>query len=146
MKPVAAQVPSPTGNLYGTVHDEQEKVLPGVTVALTGPGAPQFATSDTRGEFHFLSLSPGNYSVTFARSGFETAHQDVAVALGRNAVLTFTMRLASVAEAVAVEGEAPVLDSRETKTGANFEEKELRSIPTTRDPWAILRQVPGVLL
>ncbi len=45
-----------------------------------------------------------------------------------------------------VSGEAPLLDSRKAETGATYGEKELESIPTTRDPWAILRQVPGVLL
>jgi Carboxypeptidase regulatory-like domain/TonB-dependent Receptor Plug Domain len=143
---VLAQNPSPTGDVYGAVQDEQEQALSSVAVTLMGPGAPRTATSDTRGGFHFLGLSPGAYSLTFERSGFEPVRRDLTVALGRNALLTVRMRLASVAEAVTVQGEAPVLDSRETKTGANFEEKELRSIPTTRDPWAILRQVPGVLL
>jgi hypothetical protein len=141
-----AQNPSPTGDIHGAVQNEQERPLSGVTVTLTGPGAPRAAASDARGGFHFLGLSPGAYSLRLEHAGFEPVQQDITVALGRNAVLTVRMPLASVAEAVTVEGEAPVLDSRETKMGANFEEKELRSIPTTRDPWAILRQVPGVLL
>ncbi len=56
------------------------------------------------------------------------------------------MPVAGAAEAITVSGQAPVVDSRKTETGATYGQKELQSIPTTRDPAAILRQVPGVLL
>jgi hypothetical protein len=141
----AGQNPSPTGNLYGTALDEQGKFLPGVRVALTGPGAVQTATTDARGDFRFLNLSPGDYVVALERTGFETVRREVTVALGKNAVLAITMPVAGAAEAVTVSGE-PTMDSRRTETGATFDRKELDTIPTTRDPWAILRQVPGVLL
>ncbi|MFY9551820.1 MAG: carboxypeptidase-like regulatory domain-containing protein, partial [Thermoanaerobaculia bacterium] len=142
----AAQVPSPTGNLYGTVVDEQGRPLPNVTTTLAGPGASRAATSDTKGDFHFLNLSPGAYGVTLEHAGFETVRRAVAVLLGKNAVFSVTMPVAGAAVAVAVSGDAPVVDSRKTETGANFGRKELQTIPTTRDPWAILQQVSGVLL
>lgn len=141
----AGQVPSPTGNLFGQVSDEQARSLSGVTVTLNGPGAAQVASTDARGDFRFLNLSPGAYSITLERPGFETVHRDVAIALGRNAVLSVSMPVAGATEAVTVSGEALVVDTRKTQTGANFSRTELDTIPTTRDPWAVLRQVPGVL-
>jgi hypothetical protein len=142
----AGQNPSPMGNLYGTALDEQGKFLPGVTVTLTGPGAAQAAATDTHGDFRFLNLSPGDYIVTLERTGFDTVRRDVTVALGRNAVLAVTMPVAGAAETVTVHGESPALDSRKTETGETFDRKELDTIPTTRDPWTVLRQVPGVLV
>ena len=139
-----AQSTSPTGNLYGTVLDSQGAPVSGVAVTLTGPGAAQTSNTDARGDFHFLNLSPGAYSVRLERAGFGTVRRDVTVALG-NAVLSTVMPVAGVSEAVTVAGDAP-LDSRTIQTGATFGQKELESIPTTRDPWAILRQVPGVLV
>src|SRR5450432_1562685 len=59
-----------TGNIYGKITDEQGGTLPGVTVALSGVGGGQNATTDSRGEFHFLSLSPGVYTVTTTLQGF----------------------------------------------------------------------------
>jgi hypothetical protein len=141
----SAQVPSPTGNLYGTVQDTQERSLIGVKVTLTGPGAAQTTNSDARGDFHFLNLSPGAYSVRLEREGFETVRRDVTVALG-NLVLSVILPVAGVAEAVTVSGDAPGLDSRRIVTGSTFGQKELEDIPTSRDPWSVLRQVPGVLL
>ncbi len=67
------------------------------------------------------------------------------MALG-NVVLSIPMQVAGVEESLTVESGAPGPDSREVQTGATFGRKELDSIPTARDPWAILQQVPGVLL
>ncbi len=141
----SAQIPSPTGNLFGTALDTQGNTLIGVTVTLTGPGAAQHASTGRDGGFHFLSLSPGDYSVLLERGGLEAVRQDVTVALG-NVVLSLTMPVAGVAESVTVDSAAPGLDNREIETGATFGERELLDIPTTRDPGAFLRQVPGVLI
>src|SRR5262245_52094317 len=61
------QNPLPSGNLYGTALDEQQKSLPGVRASLAGPGAAQAVTTDAKGDFHFLNISPGAYSVTLER-------------------------------------------------------------------------------
>ena len=142
----AGQAPSPTGNFYGSVVDDQGNPLSGVAVALAGPGAAQAVTTNTKGDFHFLNISPGAYSVRLELPGFATVRRDVSITLGKNAVVSITMPAFRAAATVTVSGEAPLLDSRKTETGATYGEKELESIPTTRDPWAILRQVPGVLL
>ena len=141
----SAQTPSPTGNLYGTALDAQGNPVIGATATIAGPGAAQTSNTGTWGDFHFLNLSPGAYFVTVERTGFETASREVTVALG-NVVLSMILPVAGVAEAVTVSGDAPGLDGREVQTGATFGWKELESIPTARDPWAILQQVPGVLL
>src|SRR5262249_22677626 len=85
------QNPLPSGNLYGTALDEQGKSLPGTAVTLTGPGASQSAITLANGDFHFLNLSPGAYSVTLTRQGFQTVRRDVTVLIGRNAVFSVTM-------------------------------------------------------
>ena len=44
----------------------------------------------------------------------------------------------------AVEGGSPIVDTKATGTATNFTQDELSKIPTSRDPWALLRTVPGV--
>jgi hypothetical protein len=142
--PAVAQFGEAYGNLYGRVVDEQGGALPGVTVTLKGPGAPLVGTTDVRGEYRFLNIAPGRYTLTFALAGFGTVtHENVAVNLGRTQ-LTDTMKIGTVAAAVTVTGEAPVLDSRRVQTGAQVTQEELKSIPTARDPWVVLQSVPGV--
>jgi hypothetical protein len=140
----SGQTPSPTGNVYGTALDADGDYVSGVTVTLTGPGAVRTAATDRRGDFHFLDLSPGEYSVALEGKGFQTVRRDVTVVLGGNAVLAIGLSVAGVAEGVTVD--ASSLDSRKIETGATFDGKELLAIPTTRDPWAFVRQVPGVVV
>jgi len=143
--PVLAQIEG--GNINGTVKDEQGGVLPGVTVTVQGGDRTQSFVSDENGQFRFLNLPPGSYTVTAALPGFTTVvREQVAVAVGRNIDLPVNMKVAAVAETVTVSGASPVIDTRQTGTATNFNSAELTMIPTSRDPFALMRTVPGVLV
>ena len=51
-----AQVQS--GNIFGTVVDAQKEPVPGVTVTLSGVGAPQVFITNQDGRFRFLNVAP----------------------------------------------------------------------------------------
>ena len=81
-----------TGNLYGTVSDEQGTALPGVTVRLRGSAAPSVQVTDAQGQFRFLSLPPGSYSLKAELEGFSTIeYPRVNISLGRNTNIEVTM-------------------------------------------------------
>jgi hypothetical protein len=135
-----------TGDLYGSVADEKRQALPGVTVTLTGVGAPQVQVTDEQGEFHFLHLYPGTYAVKAELEGYSPVeYPDIAVQLGHRADLRITMN-AAVHEEITVTGESPLLDERQVNQGSNVSTVELDKIPTARDPWSLLSQAPGVLV
>jgi len=141
---VSAYAQISTGNIYGHVQQKDGAPLPGVTVTLSGVGAPQSFVTDATGAFRFLSLSPGTYQVKAELAGFGTAtRQGISVNLGRNADVTMTLN-PSVAESITVTAEAPVLDVRKTGTGATVTKVELEKVPSARDPWVILQQTPSV--
>ncbi len=128
-----------TGTIFGKVIDESGGALPGATATLSGVGAPQTRTTDARGEFHFLQLSPGTYSVSCALSGFSTVERsNVSVTLGRNTELTIAMKRSAVTATVTGTGETPLLDTRKQETGHVFTQNELAMLPTapTR-PWRL---------
>jgi len=136
-----------TGNIYGTVVDEQRLPVPGAQVALTGVGAQLSATTTAGGDFRFLTLSTGNYTVTAALAGFATVAQpSIVVSAGQNVQLALTLKLAPVTETIVVSGAPPLLDRRKAIVGANVTRLELENIPTARDPWVVARSVPGVLV
>jgi hypothetical protein len=142
-----AQYARTTGNLFGRIADEQGGVLQGVSVTISGSTFSQTHSSDSRGEFRALNVAPGAYAVMFARAGFASlVLQNVTINLGRDTELTVTMKVSAAAEAVTVSGATPVLETRRVMTGANVSQEELKSIPTARDPWALLQSVPGVQL
>jgi hypothetical protein len=141
--PVSAQ--QLTGNIFGYVADEQGGRLPGVSVTLTGIGAPRTQTTDARGEYRFVNLSPGEYTVTHDLQGFtKVTKENVQVAVNQTTNTTATLRLASVEAAVTVRGEAAVLDTRKITAGAIVDNAQLQNIPTARDPWVVIQSVPGV--
>src|SRR5512132_4076853 len=110
--PAVAQFGGTTGGIHGRLVDEQGGVLPGASVTVKGPGAPQTVFTDPRGEFHVVNLNPGVYKLTLALQGFTTVNwENVNVALGRDTELTIPMKLSSVAATVTVSGEAPVIDT-----------------------------------
>jgi hypothetical protein len=137
-----------TGNIYGNITDEQGGRLPGVTVTLTGGGAPQTFTTDSRGEFRFLNLAPSDrYTVSYELPGFvKTTRTSVAVSIGRNTQADVVLKLAKVEAAVTVRAEAPLLETRKVVTGAVVDQAQLQEIPTARDPWVVLQSVPGVMV
>jgi len=141
----AAQIA--TGNIMGAVKDEQSGALPGALVTLKGVDATQTATTDNTGEFRFLNLAPGAYSLTISLPGFKTFVRDgLVVAVGRNVDVPVVLGVAAVAETVTVSGSSPVVDTKQMGTATNFTQEELSRVPNSRDPWALLRTVPGVTL
>lgn len=138
-----AQVQS--GTIAGTVTDTQGGVLPGVTVNLRSVDRTATFVTDNSGQYRFLALPPGLYALTFELAGFQTiSREQVEVRIGQNVDLPIRMGVASVQETVTVTGESPIVDARQMGTATNFTQDELSRIPTSRDPWALLRTVPGV--
>lgn len=135
------------GSISGTVTDDQGGVLPGVDVAVTGADRKADTVSDGTGKFRFLNLAPGTYTVTVALQGFKTmVREGVEVRVGANIDLPMKMAVATVEETVTVSGAAPIIDTKATGTSTNFTSEELQKIPTSRDPFALMRAVPGVLV
>jgi hypothetical protein len=141
--PAFAQIS--TGNIYGAVTDQQGAVLPGVTVTLTGDFGTKTTVTSGNGEFRFLSLDNGAYTLTVSLAGFAKMVRDVRVTTGENVNLAFTLRVAGVEETVEVTGETPLVDVKKRGTSTTMLTDELQKMPNARDPWAVLKNVPGVM-
>ena len=134
------------GNIYGRVTDESGGPLPGVTLTLSGIGAPRTTSSGNNGEFRFVGLDPGVYSIKAELAGLTTVDRsNIEVRVAANTELTIPMSVSGVSAAVTVSSEVPLLDTHKERSGTNFTQEELKSIPSSRDPWGILQQTPGVL-
>ncbi len=143
--PAFAQIQG--GSLSGTIKDEQGGVLPGVTVSAQGVDATQTFVTEATGEYRFLNLAPGPYKVTATLQGFTTIVRDnIIISVGKSVDLPLALKIAQVAETITVSGETPVVDTKATGTATNFTADELTKIPTSRDPFALMRSVPGVLV
>jgi hypothetical protein len=142
--PALAQVAR--GNIYGLVTDQSGAVLPGATVVLSGAFGTQSTVSDDKGEFRFLRVDQGTHKLTVTMPGFATLYRDVLVATGANVDLNIPMKVAGVEETMTVVAETPLVDTKKLGTSTTVGRDELSKIPSSRDPWALMRTIPGVLV
>lgn len=62
-------IPPPVANLYGVVTDAQTGYpIAGVKVTIDG----LVIYTDANGNYNFTELSPGSYTITFEKDGYET--------------------------------------------------------------------------
>ncbi len=135
------------GRLQGSAIDAQGLALPGVTVNLAGDAiiGSRNAATDVDGSYRFQALPPGDYTLTFELSGFQTVvYEEIRVVTGSTFEVDATMQIATVAETVTVTGESPVVDVKSTGVAATFDDTQLDEVPTATDMWAVLHQSPGV--
>lgn len=147
--PALATGQTAVGEIFGRVTDESGAVLPGVTVTLESSALIQRMSTVTsaRGSFQLPSLPLGTYSVIFEMSGFSRmVREGVRVETGFSAEVNAKLKVSSVQETVTVSGEAPIIDTKSQTLSATFTREMLENIPSARDPWVIIEQVPGMVM
>lgn len=133
------------GNVVGRVTDSQGDPLPGVTVTLSGIGAPQVFVTSTDGAYRFLGMAPGTYAISTQLEGFAPLQRNIQVNVGANTEINFTLGV-TLQQAITVSAATPLIDIRDTGTSSTITEVELENVPSARDPWVVLQTVPGVLV
>jgi hypothetical protein len=82
-----------TGELTGTVIDGSTGApIAGATVTIEAPAQRESAVSDSAGHFSFVSLVPGTYTITAARSGFGDTKYTVYVAADTSSRLPIALQ------------------------------------------------------
>ncbi len=140
-----------TGRLMGTTVDESGAVLPGVSVTISSPaliGGKQVKTTDDRGEFMFLSLAPGDYTVNAELPGFVTQERNlVTVPLGGAAVITIAMPIGAFSGQIEVVDETPMVDTTQVNTGQIFRQEYMQDSAISSENRAyttVVNQTAGV--
>jgi len=137
-----------TGTIAGKVTDEQGGVLPGVTITLTGSTGSQTQVTDARGEYRFIGLTPGAFTVKAEIQGFRPKEQqNVDVGLSRTVEVNLSLAVGGVTETVNVVASAVTIDTTTTATDTNMSQDLLFSMPVTHNNPAanLLNYIPGVV-
>ncbi|HYL63820.1 MAG TPA: TonB-dependent receptor [Candidatus Methylomirabilis sp.] len=135
-----------TGKITGVVTDPSGGAVPGasVTVKSSALMAPRSTDSSADGAYLFDLLPPGTYEVTVTAKGFRTfAETGVVITAGFTATVNAKLTVGEVTQTVQVEGE-PVVDLQNVQTSTTFDQTLLQDIPSGRDPWSTVAQMPGV--
>jgi hypothetical protein len=145
--PALAQIQ--TGGILGTVVGADDQPIPGVTVTLSGVGAPQVQATDAQGQFRFPGLPPGTYTLRAELDTFAPVTQPgIEVNVGRNASYELKLVRPELIDTLTVlaEAPAPLLNTRRIGQETVITLEEIDKIPTARDPWAVMQTVPFVLV
>jgi hypothetical protein len=95
------------GSVHGIVHDPQHRPIQDAAIDLKAQHSDwvQHQKTNGDGEFEFVTVPIGEYTVTVNLAGFQQAQQNVVVGSGTSPVLHFQLELASVTETTVVTGE-----------------------------------------
>jgi hypothetical protein len=137
-----------SGTIEGTVKDQSNAVLPGVTVTVTSPAlqvGQLVQVSDSAGIYKFVDLPAGTYRLKAELTGFSAViREDLRLTVGFNARIDLTLKLGAMEESVTVSGQSPVVDVTNTTGSVAFTKEVLDSIPRGRDMQNVFAMAPGV--
>ncbi len=136
------------GRIFGTITDEEGTPLPGVALTLESDVFPtRTAATMENGYFRFINLPPGTYKITMELPGFVTqVREKIPVTVGGTVNFNIVMTTTTLEEEVTVIATSPIVDTKKTGIVTHMKDEVLANIPSARDPWVILQQVPGMLV
>jgi hypothetical protein len=122
-----------TGDLHVTVRDPKGSVVTNATIT-TRDQAKAYERSTTLnvgGEYRFVALPPGTYTVTIEAAGFAKAEaQDVRITVGQMAELPVALQVAGTQTVITVSSEAEVVETQRTSSTATIEQRRIENLPT----------------
>ena len=131
-----------TTSIRGTVVDKSGAAIVDAKVSITGNGqALQRETkTDSSGEYKFLALPPGNYSLKVVRQGFRE-YEQVGLDLLVNVPVTsnVTLEVGTSEQKVEVSADAETVNTTDASLGSAFSELQVRQLPLES------RNVPDLL-
>lgn len=135
-----AQTPT-TGAIAGLVKDPSGAVVMGATISISNAeGVQRDTTADVRGQYGFLLLPPGRYSLKTNKSGFSETVVDVAVRITETTGVDINLQIAVQKAVVEVHAEQEVTPAQ----GTVIQQDQIRQLPLpTRNFQQLLTLTPG---
>jgi Carboxypeptidase regulatory-like domain/TonB dependent receptor len=140
---------STSGRIIGRVSDTTGAVVSGVNVTIVNQATGESRSTKTNdtGDFTFVEVTPGNYHVAYALTGFKReVRSNVVLELNQVLTLNAVLQPGGTQETVDVTSEAPLVDTTSTQLGAVVGERAVTELPlNTRDTYQFLQLQPGVM-
>jgi hypothetical protein len=126
----AAQLP--VGTISGIVRDSSGAILPGATVTANNrqTGLVRTAEASSNGRYTLPAVPVGDYDVRAEAPAFSPqVQQGLKVTIGQEAVVNFSLTVGSVAEAVTVTADAPLVETTSGSLGGLVDEQRVAELP-----------------
>ncbi len=147
----AATIPSgmlaqASASVTGTVKDTTGAPVVGAAVLLTGPTSYS-TTTDAKGDFSFASVTPGIYTISVSKAGYNTAVQnDIALVAGQAQALSVSIAAISFSNLrtiahVSVNGRGAI---NQTPASVNVIQSQTFINQAQPQVTRVLSQIPGL--
>ena len=136
-----------TGVLQGTISDDTDAVLPGVTVTLTNQSTNRVlsSTAGSYGNYAFRKVDPGRYTATFELSGFSrSAYPDIDILSAQTLRLDVTLKPGPVTAAIQVIDTAPLTDLESSTVVHHIPQELFDRLPKSRTYQSLAVLAPTV--
>jgi len=127
-----AQAPSTGAQLSGTILDPNSAVVPGAAVTLHSEttGVDRSAISDASGQYQFLLVPAGQYTLSVQAPGFgKLTNTGITLTVGQVANLPVTLQLAGVSAEVTVTGDAQLVETQRTSVATTVDQTRIDNLP-----------------
>jgi hypothetical protein len=117
-----------------------------ITLTNEATGISRAGQSNDSGDYSFVEVVPGTYTVQFELTGFKkNVQKSVIVDVNQVVTLNSTLQIGTSQETVEVSSEAPQVDTTSTQLGAVINDRSVNELPlNTRDTYQFLQLQPGV--
>ncbi|PYY19389.1 MAG: TonB-dependent receptor, partial [Acidobacteria bacterium] len=130
--PVLTHGQSVSGDLIGTIADQQGAVIPNAKVSATNveTGVTATTTTNSAGSYRFPNLLVGKYDINVAAPNFKTASlKAFLIELNKTATANVVLTPGEVSTVVEVTAEAPVLDTSTPQLQNTYEIRQMQNMP-----------------
>ena len=145
---VAMAQTNTTGSIEGTVKDANGAAVPSATITVSGGNLirPITTTSDAEGNYRFLQVPPGVYTVKATGTGFnEFSQESVSVNLSRTTSLDVEFAVKGSVNTVDVTaGGGEGVDVTDNTSGTNVSTEFFSNFPTSRTVQGLYTIAPTV--
>ena len=125
--------------VQGTVVDESQAAIPGVTVTVTeiSTGVQTVAVAEADGRYRFDNVKPGVYKLRIELSGFATTElTGIELLVGQSVTVPkVTMKVATLEETVTVTSQAPLIDVTRAQVAGNIDRRQMAELPLQGRNW-----------
>jgi hypothetical protein len=131
-----------TTSLRGVVLDKSHGAVAGAKVSLvnSAQGLERDTTTPSTGEFEFLALPPGTYTLTVEKDGFSRYQQNnLQLLVNVPASANVALQVGSLATQVEVSALAETINTSDASLGIAFNENQVKQLPLES------RNVPDLL-
>jgi len=147
--PVLAQTTVLQGTVSVSSANGPGERLPGASLVLTSANAGQktlSAVTNDQGEYKFVDLAAGLYTLNVTLSGFKTRTESVTVRPGITTLENIDLELEELSGTVTVVADGDVMNTTDATPPASFKQDTLQTVPLVNERFQdALPLVPGVV-